>query len=298
MNSISQTSPVMEPIETPYIERDICCRWAPSLGALEDTHQNVWGTKEYDPETDILKPCVFFGLYGFPDFWSLWRHKGKRWILWAGSDIQHFLAGYFLDPVGKIRIHPTQLSPWIDTYCESYVENEVEQQALRSVGIRSKVVPSFLGDVTQFSVKYEPKERPKLYTSVSGDNFDLYGWTKIHKLAVENPEIEFHLYGNNAPWETSLSNVIVHGRVSKKQMNEEISEMQGAIRLTSFDGFSEILCKSILMGQWPVSVIEYPHMLSLSVIGLIHNCSVPNLRGREHYLRIVNNYPWNIKKHV
>ena len=298
MNQVLNPLPRTQSIETPYLNNEFCCRWAPSIGPLEDTHQNVWGTKDYNPETDLLKPCVFFGLYGFPDFCSLWRHKGKKWILWAGSDIQHLLAGYFLDPAGKIRIHPTQLSSWIDTFCESYVENEVEQQALRSVGIRSKVVPSFLGDVTKFESSYKPSDKPKLYTSVSGDNFDLYGWSKIHKLAESNPEIEFHLYGNTTPWETVSPNVVVHGKVPKEQMNEEIKTMQGALRLTAFDGFSEILCKSILMGQWPVSAIEYPHMLNLNAIWLLHNCSTPNHLGREHYLRVVNNYPWNVKKHV
>lgn len=282
-----------------------CCRWSPTLGALEDTHQNVWDTKEYQPysltlggidlaHNDREKPTVFFGIYGLPDFMALWGHKGKKYILWAGSDIQHFLRGYFLDPEGKIRIHPTQIAPWIDSYCESYVENEVEKAALASVGVRAKVVPSFLGKVTDYPLSYEHAETPKLYTSVSGNNWELYGWDKIPELAILNPDIDFHLYGNTKEYPYAMSNnVIVHGRVPQAQMNEEIKEMQGALRLTEFDGFSEILAKSVLMGQWPVSVIEYPCILKLEEIGKLHGLVEPNVAGREYYQKTLNRFPWN-----
>jgi hypothetical protein len=148
----------------------ILCRWAPSIGELESTDLKVWGTYGYDParEDHLRLPCVFFGLYGLPDFFDLWRHQGRKWILWAGSDIQHLLKGYWLDKTGRIVVSAFQLAPWIDTYCESYVENEVEKAALASVGIRAKVVPSFLGDIDQFPVSYKPSGRPRLYTSVSG----------------------------------------------------------------------------------------------------------------------------------
>lgn len=270
-------------------------RVAPSLGGgFAGTPQEVWGVEEYIGEHghgDV--PTVFFGLYGLPDFYALWRHKSTKYILWAGSDIQHFLNGYWLDEEGKMRIHPTQLSSWIDTNCISYVENEVEQQALRSVGVRSRVVPSFLGNVNDYEVCFKPSEQIKLYTSVSGDEFKLYGWDKIDDLAKENPTIEFHLYGNNSEWISHLPNVIVHGRVPKEQMNAEIQEMQGGLRLTQFDGFSEIIAKSLLWGQYPVSLIEYPNTLRPQDIHLLNIIVEPNYKGRDWLLSIVNTYPWN-----
>jgi hypothetical protein len=262
------------------------CRTAPSIGALEDTPDNIWHTKPY---LDEFQPTVFFGLYGLNDFYTLWRHKGRKCILWAGSDIQHFLLGYWLDEEGKMRIHPTQLSNWIDTYCENYVENEVEQNALRSVGIRSKVVPSFLGKIGEYEIAYEFSVTPKLYTSVSGNNYELYGWDKIAALAQAHPEVEFHLYGSNTPFPTPLTNMIDHGRVPKEQMNEEVKNMQGCLRLTSFDGFSEIVAKALLWGQWPVSIIEYPHTLRPDSIVFPKE---PNLKGRDWLLANVNRYPW------
>jgi hypothetical protein len=268
------------------------CRIAPSLGdGFDGTPHECWGTNEYFNNVD---PTVFFGLYGFKDFISLWEHKGKKAILWAGSDIQYFLNGYWLDKEGKMRLRPFDLAPWIDTYCDNYVENEKEQSALRSVGIRSKVIPSFLGDVSQYKVNFVPGN--KLYTSVSSNNFKLYGWDKIPQLAEDNPDIEFHLYGNTiSPGNFKCSNIIVHGRVSQEQMNMEIKNMQGALRLNESDGFSEIIAKSVLMAQWPVSLIEYPYMLKLSEIRQILEKKEPNIKGRKHYLNIINQYPWKTK---
>jgi hypothetical protein len=266
------------------------CRWSPTLGELEDTHQNVWGTTDYENDTD---PTIFFGLYGLPDFYVLWRHKGPKAILWAGSDIQHFIKGYWLEDGGGIKLCPKSLAKWINKNCESYVENEIEQYTLKLFGIDSIITPSFLGDVTKFEVSFRPGN--KVYTSVSGDDFDLYGWDKVGPMAAEHPEIEFHLYGNIAHLISGLPNVFIHGRVPKEQMNAEIKEMQGALRLTEFDGFSEILAKSVLMGQWPISSIKYPHMLSLDQIGMIPSMKNANTVGRDYYLLKLNNFVWNQK---
>jgi hypothetical protein len=271
--------------------QEVRCRWSPTLGSLEDTAEAVWGIKEYVPDKDIDKPTVFFGLYGVPDFYALWRHKGKRWILWAGSDIRHFVKGYWLEDGGEIKIDPRPLAKWISKYCESWVENEVEYRALKELGIESKICPSFLGDIKKFPLSYAQNDRPKLYTSVSGDNFELYGWDKIDELAEQNPNVEFHLYGNTKEWRSDYPNVIVHGRVSKEQINEETKDMQGALRLTEFDGFSEILAKSLLMGQWPVSEIGYPHTLRPDQIGLLKHKEA-NVAGRDYYLKTLNKYPW------
>ena len=172
------------------------CRYAPSLGALEDTPENIWGTESEFTEIAFNDPVVFFGLYGLPDFYKLWRHEGRKAILWCGTDILHFRDGYWLEDGGSIKIRPKPLSTWINKHCESYVENEVEYAALKELGIESIVVPSFLGKVADYEISYVYSKTPKLYTSVSGDDFKRYGWGKIPVLAKANPNIEFHLYGN------------------------------------------------------------------------------------------------------
>ena len=266
------------------------CRYAPSLGALEDTPGNIWGTEEYESGE---RPTVFFGLYGFSDFYALWKHKGEKAILWAGSDIRHFEDGYWLDEKGSITIPPYTLGKWINKYCENWVENEIEQNKLKEYSIFSKVCPSFLGKIDDYKISYKHSDKPKVYSSVSGDDFKLYKWESIETLAKNNPDIEFHLYGNTKEWPTKNKNIIVHGKVPKGQMNREIKTMQGALRLLPFEGFSEIIAKSILWGQWPISEIEYPHMLKVSEIAKLKSMKEPNIKGRKYYNIKLNKYPWN-----
>lgn len=276
---------------------------APSLGELEDTPENVWGTPEY--ESDRNEPCVFFGLYGLPDFYSLWRHKGKKWILWCGSDIKHFIEGYWLEEGGEVRLDPTSLAQWINRNCESWVENEMERDALRQVGIESQVCPSFLGNIQDYNLEYIPSQRPSAYLSVSGDNFEMYGWTLIEEIA-DKCEVDFYLYGNNKEWISKHSNVFVRGRLTKEIMNEEIKGMQCGLRTLERDGFSEILAKSILWGQHPISYIKYPCIDSfktkeelIKLLNGLVNKSLPNIIGREYYMNNLNKFPWvnlNIQK--
>lgn len=268
------------------------CRWSPTLGNLEATHKDIWGTKDYSYKDT---PTVFMGLYSHNDFYILWRHKGKKAILWCGSDIRHFINGYWLDNIGEIRMNPEPLARWIDENCESYVENKVEYDALRKIGIHSIICPSFLGDIKKFDISYKQSDRPKVYASVSGDDFELYRWSDIEKMAEENPDIDFYLYGNTKEWKTNQKNVIIRGRVNKEIMNREIKEMQGALRLLPFEGFSEVIAKSILMGQYPISIIPYPFMLLPSEIGELKNKQEPNHQGRDYYKTIINKYPWVIK---
>lgn len=268
-------------------------RVAPSLGdGFAGTFQNAWGVETYNPETDGEKPCVFAGLYGIKDFMALHNHKGKKAVFFCGSDIRHLVNGYWLDDKGSIKMSPFALATWINKYCESWVENDVEWLELKKVGIDAKICPSFLGDTSDYELSYKHSKKPKLYTSVSGDDFELYGWDKIDSLAKENPDVEFHLYGNKKDWKSELPNVIVHGRVDKATMLRETKAMQGALRLTEFDGFSEIICESLLWGQWPVSAIRYAGTLGPSDIKELKNKKESN-PAREYYKRIVNIYPWN-----
>lgn len=257
----------------------IYCRWAPSLGELEDTAENVWGTLPYH-EGATNYPTVFFGLYGLPDFFYLWQHKGKKWILWTGSDIRHFKNGYWLEDKGSIRIEPPQFAKWISRNCESWVENQVEYDALKEMGIESQICPSFLGDVSKFVPQVISPEK-RYYSSVSGNDFKLYKWAEINEMAKNNPDTKYYLYGNTVEWKTP-ANVIVRGRVSKEQMNEEVKSMTGAIRLLPFEGCSEIIIKSVLWGQKPISAIDYPFLKSE--------------HPREELLKIINFYPWNQKR--
>lgn len=275
------------------------CRYAPSLGGLEGDPKDVWGTDAYDPFQDDTESAVFFGLYGLPDFYTLWRHKGRSAILWAGSDIGHFINGYWLDDKGLIRVDPEPLAEWINKNCENYVENGVEHEALMVFGIESKIVPSFLGNVSDYEISYEHNERPKVYMSVSGDNFEMYGWDIIERIA-DKCNVDFYLYGNTKPWESKHSNVFVRGRISKEEMNDEIKTMQCGLRTLQFDGCSEIVVKGCLWGHHVISYIGYPNVESFSTeenlikkLNMLQFQREPNLKARDWMIKNLNRYPWN-----
>lgn len=262
---------------------------SPTLGALEDTPDHTWGTKPY---LDEFQDTVFMGLYSLKDFNMLWNHKGRRAILWCGSDIMRFISGWWLDVEGSIKIDPEAFARWINSNCDNYVENGVEHEALMTIGIESKIVPSFLGNVDNYEVTYTQSSRPRVYTSVSGNDFRLYGWGYIDGLATQHQDVDFHLYGNTIPWDTKQSNVFVHGRVPKEQMNEEIKEMQGALRLTEFDGASEIIVKAMLWGQYAYAHISYPGVDPVPALGNLKDQNESNPH-RRWWLRNLNQYPWN-----
>lgn len=269
-------------------------RWSPTLGDLEDKPEKIWGTLPYDPEKHRDEKVVFCGLYGLPDFYALWRHRGMKEVWWCGTDILHFENGYWLEDGGKhsfSNIGKHDLAVWLSRNCGHWVENEVERDRLWKSGILARIQPSFLGDVKKFKISFRPGN--KVYTSVSGNDFERYGWDKIPILASSNPNIEFYLYGNTiTPPYRFPDNVKLRGRVSKEQMNKEIKKMQGGLRLTDFDGFSEIIAKSVLMGQYPISLIPYPYTLTPDKIGNIVNFTHPNTEGRDYYLKNLNQYPW------
>ncbi len=273
-------------------KKQVYYKWAPSLGGgFAGTPEEVWGVKKYDPNQHRDEPCVFCGLYGLPDFYNLWRHKGKKYIWWVGSDIRHFINGYWLEDGGNIFLNPTSLAQWINKYCESWVENTVKQKALKKVGIKSKVCPSFLGDVKKFKPEKKNKlyywdgkkktkfdVRKQYYSSVSGNDFELYGWGKIAKIARKNKFNEYFLFGNTIkPPIKFPKNVYVMGRMSQDNMDYLIRDMHSCIRLIPLEGFSEIVAKAILWNQEVISAIPYNYT-------------------RESLLKALNRYPWVCKK--
>ena len=318
-------------------KKQVYYKWSPSLGGgFAGTPEEVWGVKKYDPNQHKNEPCVFCGLYGLPDFYNLWRHKGKKYVWWAGSDIRNFIKGYWLEDGGNIFLNPDSLAEWINKYCESWVENKVEADLLKKFGIKAKICPSFLGDIEKFNpddikcefyegeiekpldilefkyqkkipngiTKFEPFNYKKLgeaiitrksyYSSVSGNDWILYGWDKIAGIAKENPQNWYYLYGNTIKPPIKFSkNVIVRGRVSQEEMDKEIKYMTGCMRLIPFEGASEILVKAILWGQDVVSLIEYPFMEKEGKMFLLSSLKGDKIKARKWWVEHLNLYPWN-----
>lgn len=290
---------------------------ARSLGdGFAGTFYDAWGVTKY---TNPEAPTVFAGMYGLPDFCNFRSHRGKKMLWWAGSDIRNFIAGWWIDDTGKLKVNPNDFAKYLKKY-ENWVENKVEADALRKFGIKAKIAPSFLGDVSKFTpddikcqfyegeietpielmefkyprkmshkiMKFEAFDYKKLgdaiitkksyYSSVSGNDFELYGWGKIAKIAEKNQNNWYYLYGNTIkPPIKFPKNVKLRGRVSQEEMDNEIKFMNGCIRLLPFEGFSEIVAKAILWGQEVISEIPYNYT-------------------RESLLKVLNKYPWQTKK--
>lgn len=287
--------------------KDYHCRWAKSLGELENTHQEIWGTKEYRFPRDIYKPTVFFGLYDIRDYLALRLHRGKKYVLWAGSDIEN-LANDFLFNNGKLKWLsekccglPEFLAKGLDD-AQHYVENDYEHNKLVLEGIPSKVVPSFLGKIDDFPISYKQADIAKVFVSGHFGREKEYGFELVERLAKATfGHCIFYLYG--AKWSSKLLNVICCGVNSKEQFNEDLRNYQAGLRLNESDGFSEVIAKSILSGQYPISRLKYEGIDSYEteeeLIGLLKNLKnkrEPNYKIRQYYVNRINCYPWNKNK--
>lgn len=287
----------------------VYCRWAPSLGELEGTHQEVWGTVDYTSE-NRKDPTVFFGLYDLRDYIALARHKGIAWVLWAGSDITNLENGFTFND-GKLKTlskYTAGLFTWlvmkvlkrknVQHWVENMKEYEVLEDFLPDIYIR----PSFLGKVEDYKIKYKHNDLVTVWASCGRDRQVEYGFDQIERIADQVPDIHFHLFGDI--WETKHSNVHVHGRVDKWLMNELVRGMSAGLRLNYFDGFSEVIAKSLLWGQYPISRIPYPYMDYFRTDWELVEClkklkdkKNPNKYARQQYLKkFINNFPWNVNK--
>lgn len=299
------------------------CRVAPSLGALDADHEYnnvpghtaVWGTETYDPKIHKDKPTVFFGLYDLRDYIALYRHKGKAWVLWCGSDLQNLVNGFVFNDgklkyLSKLMMNSSIVGRTVNRIvigilkrkAEHWVEDEDEHGKLELMGIESKICPSFMGDIGKFPVSYKQAFKPKVYISGHPGREDEYGFDFVEKLAVRVPECEFHLFG--AEWKPTAPNIVSHGRVEKQEFNRWIRTMQCGLRLNMSDGFSEITAKSVLMGQYPVTYLRYPMIPDFdtpaqltSLLKSLRSMKKPNIAARNYYVAALNNYPWNVKNH-
>lgn len=282
------------------------CRVAPSLGALEGTHQEAWGTEEYVWWRDWNKPTVFFGVYDLRDYLALLIHRGGGWILWAGSDLRNLDQGFLFND-GKLkwlsralRGRLTGLIVRLVSRYDNWVENDWEWQILASRGIYASICPSYMGRAN-LPLAYKPKKQCQVYLSASEGRQEEYGWGIVERIAGWLPNHVFHLYG--ASWKTRHPNVIVHGRVKKETMNAEIKGYQVGLRLNETDGFSEILAKAVLMGQYAIGKVHHPHIPTFEndmdlilKLNSYAKLTKANLDVRDWYRERLNSYPWNQRK--
>jgi len=281
------------------------CYTAPSLGGLEGTAEEAWGVKKYHPLRDRNEPTVFFGLYDMRDYLALWFHRGERFVLWCGADIENLASGFVLND-GKLKIVsglfgglPKFFMDMLRYDCIHFVEDEDEAEKLKDFGITAKIVPSFLGKISHFPISYKQNDRPNVFISGHEGRQEEYGLSFLKDIAFECRDITFHVYGVNQRYRDYSDNVIWHGKVTKEQFNREIKDYQCGLRLNSHDGFSEISAKSILMGQYPITRLRYPMIPNfntedelVALLKALKEMDGPNYLGSDYYRVHLNRFPW------
>ena len=234
--------------------------------------------KEYVRWQDLWKPTVFFGLYNPKDWLRFFFHRGEKIVWWCGSDILQI--GYLFRILQKVK-------------AKHICETEVEQGVLRLMLQQDvEIKPTFLSNPHEFKVSYKQSETSSIFIHINRKAELESGLDLIEKVAKKVPEVAFHIYGRVAPRQGS-SNIIYHGFVAEEQFNQEIKNYQAGLDLHVFSGFSEIIAKSILLGQYPISYVRYPYVDTFNneneLVALLKNLKnkkKPNYKTRDYYMKI------------
>mgnify|MGYP001596468949 CR=1 FL=1 len=262
--------------------------------------ERIWKLQRYVSPRDIFKPVVFFGMYHYLDYLHFILHRGRKVIFWCGSDILN------LTPFWAKRFKRGK----------HYCENKIEQDKLFKLEIKAQVSSSFLEDINDFPITYKWQERPQVFLTTHINREYEYGFNIVLDIAKKVPECDFHFYGTGrmtlaykSAYKSGTSilarpggriipkNVFFHGKVSNEQFNEDIKYYHCGLRLNEFDGCSEIMVKSILLGQYPITRIKYPMVDSYEteeelirlLIGLKDKVK-PNYATRQWWINSLNNY--------
>jgi hypothetical protein len=279
-----------------------------SIISFKKRAEQTWNLKEWEGINDPDQDLLFFGIYNDRDWCVFDNFKGNKYVLWAGTDITQVLKDY-----ERKRI----LKNYPET--KHYCENDLEAKELMSIGLNPEVIPSFLDDVNKFTISFKPTKTPHIFICGHDAREEEYGLGVIKRIAPKLPDAVFHVYGisktssyfstsgilqDNSDIDFENSNVRYHGKVSEEQFNEEIKNYHCGLRTNEHDGFSDVVAKSILLGQYPITKIPYDKIWSYTTedelvaqIEKIKTMTEPNIEARDYYLQKFNKFPWlNEKK--
>jgi|TARA_Y100000310_G_scaffold312222_1_gene359304 hypothetical protein len=271
-----------------------------SVGQFRLKAQKAWGLKEWEGIDDPDDELIFFGLFHDRDFEVFHNFKGKKSVFWCGGDILRLVEDYERQRVMKI-------APNTKHYCE----NEEEAKNLRKAGIDPIVIPSFLGEIEDYPVSFKPPEEGekwKIWMCGHPRREVEYGFDKAKELAKMFPDVEFHFYGVDKEYEgkanlgsDSLPNVIYHGLVPEERLDLEIKDYHAGMRCNEHDGMSEVVVKSVLLGQYTISRMPYEgvwHFKTLEdlveLIKKLKQQKQPNSIS-ELWKQKLNCFPWVVK---
>lgn len=238
-----------------------------------------YNAEEYKWWKHLFRSVTFFGLYRPKDFLLFFLHRGEKVCHWQGSDI--LAAGWHYRWLQKVK-------------AKHICENEVEQGVLRLMLQQEiEVRPTFLSNPDEFKITYQQSDTPKVWMHINHNAERESGLGIIERIARKDIGVQFHVYGRCEP--RNIPNVVFHKFVPEAQLNEEIKNYQASLRLHVFDGFAETLSKSVLLGQYPISYIRYPHIdiykdeeELIRLLKDLKNKKKPNYKARSYYLKKFN----------
>lgn len=256
------------------------CAISSSIANFQEKILKRYKARLWHPLWDVFKPVMFFGLYHWLDYLLYAWHRGDKKVVWCGSDILHLADR----PLGNFLIKLFAA----DHICE----NEKEQDTLAAFGIIARGHYNFYGNPNDYPVSFSPSKTPHVFMHCHGGKDTQFareqcGLPLIERIASKVPEVTFHIYGRTEP---NHRNIVFHGHIPEAQFNEEIRRYHAGLRLHQFDGVSEIMVKSVLLGQYPITTIPYPlidcaendaHLVSL--LKQLKNKTKPNTNAREFW---------------
>jgi hypothetical protein len=265
-------------------------RASSSVGHFKERAMKTWGLEEWEGIDDPDKELLFFGLFHERDWEVFDNYDGKRLVFWCGSDIIRAIEDYERQRI--LRNH-------LDT--EHYCENEIEAKNLKSLAVNANIIPSFLDDIDKYPISFKPPEDGKWKVWLCGHPHreEEYGFLIAKRMANHFPDIEFHFYGIDKPEFDQLPNVFYHGYVKEETLNEEIKNYHCGFRPNNHDGVSEVMIKSILLGQYPITRIKYDDVWNYTSEQELIDCfnrlkekRGANYEARSAWIKRLNQYPW------
>lgn len=204
-------------------------------------------------------------------YFLLARLAGKKTIThWIGTDV--------LVAKKKKKSYITKLGMWatdVHLACSSLLKDELNELGINSYEI--PIVPTKMFNDSSLM----PKKHSVLVYAPEGKEL-FYGMEYVKHLAIEYPEIQFHIVANSRD-SLSMKNVIFHGKLSLDEMNEIYDQISILFRFPEHDGLSLMLLEALAKGKYVIYPYKFPYV------------NTPETRElddvKDCFSNIVNNLP-------
>ena len=262
-------------------------RFSTSVQNFADRVRDRHGVYQWHPIHSLYDPTVFIGLYHEGDWSRFIWHIGSKLAFWCGGDILRLKEKSFWQFLVK------------RTKADHVCENEVEQKALKEMGIEARIHPIlFFDPVEKYPLSFKPSKNPHVWMTSHAGREEEYGVRLIEEIANEVPEITFHIFGSGI--QEKIGNIRYYGWIPTEKMDEIIKLFHCGFRGNEFDGCPHTVSKAMLLGQYSISRIKYPYVDSyetkeelVKLLKDLKNKIKPNLEGRKYWFSVLSEYPWS-----